>query len=228
MINCVIIEDEPLAVKKLENFIEKIPLLNLVATFHSAVLAIEYLNAHLIDLIFLDIEMKEITGIQFLESVHTNSKIIITTAYEKYAIKGFELQVCDYLLKPIAFERFVKACDKAVKEIWQPGNKEHRKIFIKTEYRLEGIDTSEILYIEGMGDYRRIVTINKKIMTLQTFKELAELLPPDRFHRVHNSFIVSLDKIEKIEKNRITIKEKIIPISETYGKDFYLKIKGTT
>ena len=169
--------------------------------------------------------MKDLTGIQFLESIKIKSKVIITTAYEQYAIKGFDLQVSDYLLKPITFDRFAQACDKVNEELIQAECKNNfDKIFIKTEYRLEGIYTSEILYIEGMGDYRRIVTINKRIMTLQTFGELLNLLPKDKFCRVHNSFIVSLDKIEKIERNRIKIKEQFIPISEMYNKDFYDKI----
>lgn len=224
MINCIIIEDEPLSVKKLVNYIEKLPALNLLETFNSAVSAIGFIEANSIDLIFLDIEMKELTGIQLLESINTKSKVIITTAHEKYAIKGFDLQVSDYLLKPITFERFIKACDKVTQDLNQQINNEHCKIFVKTEYRLEGIETSEILYIEGMGDYRRIVTLQKKIMTLQTFKELTDLLPVDKFCRIHNSFIVSLDKIEKIERNRITIKGKLIPISDSYGKEFYSKI----
>lgn len=224
MINCIIIEDEPLAVKKLVNYIEKLPTLNLSATFSSAISAIEFLKTNSVDLIFLDIEMKELTGIQLLESIHIKSKVIITSAYEKYALKGFDLQVSDYLLKPITFERFVKACDKVTQDINQHLNIAHCKIFIKTEYRLEGIDTSEILYIEGMGDYRRIVTLQKRIMTLQTFKELTDLLPVEKFCRVHNSFVVSLEKIEKIERNRITIKEKLIPISDSYAKEFNHRI----
>ena len=129
------------------------------------------------------------------------------------------------MLKPITFERFVKACDKVAEEFSQTNkDRKNDKIFIKTEYRLEGINVSEILFIEGMGDYRRIVTPQKKIMTLQTFKEIAVLLPEDKFCRVHNSFIVSLDKIEKIERNRITIKEQLIPISDSYNKDFYNKL----
>jgi len=226
MINCIIIEDEPLAVKKLVNYIDKLPTLKLVETFSSAVSAIGFLKSSSIDLIFLDIEMKELTGIQLLESIDIKAKIIITTAYEKYALKGFDLQVSDYLLKPITFERFLKACEKVSGELIPQDKKEHDKIFIKTEYRLEGIDTSEILYIEGMGDYRRIVTKLKKIMTLQTFKELLDLLPSDKFFRVHNSYIVSKDMIEKIERNRITINEKLIPISESYGKEFYDKINS--
>ncbi|MBN1111720.1 MAG: response regulator transcription factor [Bacteroidales bacterium] len=228
MINCIIIEDEPLAVEKLKNYITKIPYLNLIESFNSALPAISFLKNNQADLIFLDIEMKVLTGIQLLETVKLESKIIITTAYEKYALKGFELQVSDYLLKPISFERFVKACDKVISELSEKKSHVHCKIFIKTEYRLEGINTSEILFIEGMGDYRMVVTIQQKIMTLQTFKELIEILPNDKFCRVHNSFIVSLDKIEKIERNRIKISDKLIPISDSYGKIFYKTIKIQT
>jgi DNA-binding LytR/AlgR family response regulator len=226
MINCIIIEDEPIAVEKLVNYIAKLPSLKLLDAYHSPIPAIEFLNHHEVDLIFLDIEMKELTGIQLLESINVKSKIIITTAYEQFAIKGFDLQVCDYLLKPISFERFVQAINKASEEINRTKMRHTGKIFVKTEYRLESVDISDILYIEGMGDYRKIVTEKKRIMTLQSFSELNVLLPQDGFCRVHNSFIVSLDKIEKIERNRIYIKDKVIPVSNLYGKDFYHKIKA--
>jgi two-component system LytT family response regulator len=221
MVNCIIIEDEPLAVKKLVNYIAKLPQLHLLETFHSALDAIGYLKENTVDLIFLDIEMKELTGIQLLESTKTNSKVIITTAYERYALKGFELQVSDYLLKPITFARFVKACDKVIEDLGAQVTTAHSKIFVKTEYRLEGIDTADILYIEGMGDYKRIITTQKKIMTLETFTELLHKLPAHKFCRVHNSYIVAMDSIESIERNRIRISEKLIPISESFGKQFY-------
>ncbi len=226
MVNCIIIEDEPLAIKKLVNYIDKLPALHLLETFHSAIPAIGYLKENPVDLIFLDIEMKELTGIQLLESINTNSKVIITTAYEQYAIKGFELQVCDYLLKPISFERFLKASDKVVQDLNAQVTTEHSKIFVKTEYRLEGIHTADILYIEGMGDYKRIITTQKKIMTLETFTDLLHKLPNQKFCRVHNSYIVSMNKIETIERNRITIQKKLIPISESFGKEFYNKLNS--
>lgn len=225
MMNCIIIEDEPLAIEKLVNYISKLPFLKLLRTFNSGIDVIGFLKINTVDLIFLDIEMKELTGIQLLESITINSKIIITTAYKKYAIKGFELQVSDYLLKPITFERFVKACDKVHEELLRDKNcKSETKIFIKTEYRLEGVEISTILYIEGMGDYRRIVTERKKIMTLQTFKELLYELPQDKFFRVHNSFAVAIDKIEKIERNRIKIGDKLIPISDSNSEEFCKRI----
>lgn len=224
MINCIVIEDEPLAIKKLVSFIDKLPALNLLETFHSSVPVAEFLKANAVDLIFLDIEMKELSGIELLESININAKVIITTAYDKYAIKGFDLQVSDYLLKPITFDRFVKAIDKISVELKKSVVDRHKKIFVKTEYRLEGIDTAEILFIEGMGDYRRIVTDLKRILTLQTFKELTEILPVSKFCRVHKSYIVSIDRVEKIERNRISIKDKVIPISDSFGKEFYKKI----
>jgi len=223
--NCIIIEDEPLAVDKIVSFINKSQMIELSGTFNSAIAAIEYLKNNAVDIIFLDIEMKDLSGIQFLESVRVDSKVIITSAYEQYAIKGYDLQVCDYLLKPISFERFIQAVYKAREELHQKRSlKKTNRIFVKTEYRLEGIEISDILYIEGMGDYRKIVTSTKKIMTLQSFGELYDLLPKDLFCRVHHSFIVSLDKIEKIERNRILIKERLIPVSNSYSKEFYEKI----
>ncbi len=221
MIHCIIIEDEPLAAEKLSGFISKTDYLNLTGIFHSPVAALNFLKSNHADLIFLDIEMKELTGIQLVESVKLESKIIITSAYEKYALKGFELQVSDYLLKPITFDRFIKACDKVMNELLPVERRNlHRKVFIKTEYRLEGVDSSEILYVEGIGDYRKIITSKKTILTLQNFKEISSLLPQDKFRRVHNSFIVSLDKIDKIERKRIYIKDQIIPVSDTYYNDF--------
>lgn len=226
MIDCIIIEDEPLATEKLKLFIGRIQGLNLIGTFNSGVDAIGFLNSNRADLIFLDIEMKELTGIQLLESVSVNSKVIITTAYEKYALKGYELQVSDYLLKPITFDRFIKAIDKVQSEFEKEKSvRSDTKVFIKTEYRLEGVDTSSILFIEGMGDYRKIVTDSKNIMTLQTFKDLEKILPSGKFCRVHHSFLVSIDRIEKIERNRITIQKNIIPISDSYNKEFYSTIK---
>jgi len=149
--------------------------------------------------------MEEMTGIQLLETLTKTPKVIITTAYQEYALKGYELQVCDYLLKPIQFERFLQACEKAYHEIENIGLKEPDFIFVKTEYRLEKIDTSSILFIEGMRDYRNIITKDKKIMTLQTFKDIEKVLPTSKFMRVHNSYIVSIDKIESIERHLIRI-----------------------
>ena len=203
-INCIAIEDEPLALKKLTGFINKIEYLRLSKTFDNAIEAINYLKVNAVDLIFLDILMEEFTGIQFLETIKQRPKVIITTAYDKYAIKGYELDVSDYLLKPFTFERFLQAVEKvfngfAEKSSFTPSD----YIFVKTEYRLEKIKVSDILYIEGMNEYLRIVTADKKIMTLQNFKSMEDILPKSNFLRVHKSYIVALDKIENIERNRI-------------------------
>lgn len=222
-INCIIVEDEPLAQKKLEGFILKTGFLSLQKSFNNAIEAISFIKSDPSLLVFLDIEMKDLNGFQMLESLSEKPKVIITTAYEKYAIKGFDLQVIDYLLKPITFERFLKACNKVLDELNQP-QVDKEKIFIKTEHRLEGIFLDSILYIEGMRDYRKIVLNDKKIMTLQTFKELQKILPARDFCRVHNSYIVAVNKIEKVERNRIKIGDKVIPVSDSFNKDFFKKI----
>lgn len=225
-INCIIIEDEPLAVERVKGFILKLPFLNLLAAFDNAIDALAFLKSHTVELLFLDINMGEISGIRLLESSTITSQVIITTAYQEYALKGFDLQVCDYLLKPYSFERFVKAVDRAKHNLSK--DETNRKfIFVKTEYRLEKILLSEVLYVEGMKDYRRIHTINKRIMTLQTFNDLEKEISPGLICRVHKSFMVSLDKIESIERDRIKIKDIFIPISDSYKKVFYDLIKIT-
>lgn len=224
-INVIVIEDEPLAQKKVVGFIEKIEYLQLVKTFDNAIEAISFLKTTSIDLIFLDIQMEEFTGIQFLETLKIRPKVIITTAYDKYAIKGYELEVADYLLKPFTFERFLQAVERisnTFTEVQALNNNDF--IFVKTEYRLEKINLSEILYVEGMSEYLRVVTSTKKIMTLQSFKSIEELLPKGNFIRVHKSYIVAIDKIESIERNRLKIKEMILPLSDTYKELFYNKI----
>ena len=220
-INCVILEDEPLAQERIRNYIQKIPFLNLLATFDSGIEAIPFLKSTKVDLIFLDINMGEFSGIQLLETIDMESQVIITTAYHEYALKGFDLNVTDYLLKPFSFERFLQAVGRAQDNLSRkepvPGEK---FIFVKTEYRLEKLLFSELLYIEGMRDYRSIHTTRKRIMTLQTFKDFEQEIPSHILCRVHKSFMVAIDKIESIEKDGIKIQEAIIPISETYRQAF--------
>ncbi len=226
-INCIVIEDEPLALKKLTGFINKIEYLRLSETFDNAIDAISYLKGNTVDLIFLDIQMEEFTGIQFLEAIKQRPKVIITTAYDKYAVKGYEFDVADYLLKPFTLERFVKAIEKVTSNIEKHTPASIDYIFVKTEYRLEKIKVSEILFIEGMNEYLKIVTEDKKIMTLQNFKSMEEMLPKNNFLRVHKSYIVAIDKIESIERNRIKIQKIIIPISDSYKENFFNKIGMT-
>jgi two-component system LytT family response regulator len=221
-INCIIIEDEPLALERTKSYVLKLPFLNLLTTFDNGIDALVYLKSNKVDLIFLDINLGELSGIQLLETGTINCEVIIITAYQEHALKGFELNVTDYLMKPYSFDRFLQAVNRAQDNL-SKSTTENRKdfIFIKTEYRLEKISLSDILYIEGMRDYRRIHTIHKKIMTLQTFKELEQEIPANVISRVHKSFMVSIDKIESIERDRIKIKDVLIPISETYKKTFF-------
>jgi two-component system, LytTR family, response regulator len=225
LLQCIVVEDEPLALKKLVSFISKIDYLNISKTFDNAVEAIGYIKTNTVDIIFLDIQMEDFSGIQFLESVKQRPKVIVTTAYDKYAIQGYELDVADYLLKPITFERFLQAVEKVSNGISSNSNKPANDfIFVKTEYRHEKIRISDILYIQGMSEYLRIVTRDRKIMTLQNFKTIQDALPEDLFIRVHKSYIVAIDKIESIERNRIKIKDMIIPVSDTYMEGFYNKL----
>lgn len=225
--SCIIIEDEPLALERTREFVNRIPFLNLCGTFDNALNGLSYLKSNEVEILFLDINMDELTGIELLESSKIKSEVIITTAYQKYALKGFELNVTDYLLKPFTFNRFLQAVNKAQENLNKkvsPTSLDY--IFIKTENRLEKINLNDILFIEGMRDYRRIHTINKKIMTLQNFKELEEMIPSSIVCRVHKSYMVGLNKIEFIERSRINIGNQIIPISETYREYFFLKIKN--
>ena len=220
--NCIVVEDEPLAAERLKGFILKLPFLKLLSTFDNALEALAFLKFHKIDILFLDINLDEISGIRLLESSTITSQVIITTAYQEYALKGFDLQVCDYLLKPFSFERFIQAVDKAKNNLSKdvmPSDK--RFIFVKTENRLEKIFLNEVLYIEGMKDYRKIHTVTKRVMTLQTFNDFEKVIPSQLVCRVHKSFMVSLDKIESIKRDRIKIGDVFIPISETYKKLFY-------
>jgi len=220
--SCIIIEDEPLALKRTMDFVNKIPFLNLIDTFDNAINGLFYLKSNKVDLLFLDINMDELSGIELLESSKIDSQVIITTAYQEYALKGYELDVTDYLLKPFTFDRFLKAVNKAQENLANRNSDSQPDfIFVKTEYRLEKIMLNEIVFIEGMRDYRRIHTTNKKVMTLQNFSEFEKLIPLNIVCRVHKSYMVAINKIISIERNRIKIADKLIPISETYKEVFF-------
>ena len=225
--SCIIIEDEPLALKRTMDFVNKIPFLNLIDTFDNAINGLFYLKSNKVDLLFLDINMDELSGIELLESSKIDSQVIITTAYQEYALKGYELNVTDYLLKPFTFDRFLKAINKAHENLTNHiSDSQPDFIFVKTEYRLEKIMLNEIIYIEGMRDYRRIHTVNKRVMTLQNFSEFEKLIPSSIVCRVHKSYMVAINKIVSIERNRIKIADQLIPISETYKEVFYQIIQG--
>jgi DNA-binding LytR/AlgR family response regulator len=236
-INCIAIDDEPLALDIIEDYIKKVPFLNHVHSFDNALSAIEYLKENPVDLMFLDIQMEELTGIQML-SVLTNNRpnVILTTAYENYALQGYELDVADYLLKPISFDRFLKAVNKVYEALTLKKNNGNQTVklepkkeieeenfdyfFVKTETRLQKVYFNDILFIEGQGDYLRIITKSEKIMTLQNFKKMESALPKTNFIRVHKSYMVAIDKIESIERSRIKIGDKLLPISDTYKNNF--------
>ncbi|MEM6723037.1 MAG: LytTR family DNA-binding domain-containing protein [Bacteroidota bacterium] len=194
-----------------------------MACFENAITAIDFLNKHKVDLIFLDIEMDELSGIELLKNITFEGAIIITSAYDQYALQGYELSVTDYLLKPFTLERFIKSVDKVLKQ--QKSIEQVEYIFIKTENRLEKIALDQILFIEGMRDYRRIHCLDKKLMTLETFGELERLIPPEQLCRVHKSYMVALNKIDSVEKNRIKIGDTLIPLSATYKTRFFQLIK---
>ena len=219
-INCIVIDDTPLAVEKLEGFIRQIPHLTLLKSFNNGIEAISFMKTNPVDLVFLDIQMEQFSGLQFLESLQNPPQIIIVSAYSQYAVSGFDHSVTDYLLKPYSFERFLKAIDKVQLDTDASNQKEY--MFVKTEYRMERINFSDILYIEGQGAYLRIITQKAKIMTLQSFQNMESLLPSDNFMRIHKSFIVAMNKIESIERNRIKIGSELLPIGLSY-RDRFMK-----
>lgn len=228
-INCIAVDDEPLAIEKLKAFIGKLPQLQLVATFNRASAAIEFIRNNSVHLIFLDIQMDGITGIDMVEQMMEKPQVIFTTAYNEYALKAFELAVTDYLLKPYTFDRFNLAVNKAIDYIrWQQAISQLAPtpvdyIFVKSGYKLVKVFLNDILYIEGMRDYQCIVTPTEKILASHSFQELEKTLPRN-FVRCQKSYIVSLPKIESIENDRIKIGNKYIPIGDMYKNAFYRMI----
>lgn len=224
--SCIIIEDEPLALIRTKEFVLKIPFLKLSATFDNALEGLAYLKSNHVDILFLDINMDELTGVELLESTKIESQVIFTTAYQEYALKSYELNVTDYLLKPFTFNRFLLAVNKAYDNLQKVKDTNKTFFFVKTENRLEKVNFDDIIFIEGMRDYRRIHLAKRSIMTLQNFKELELIIPQMTVARVHKSYMVSIARINTIEKNRIKIADKLIPISETYKNSFFKIIKG--
>ncbi|MCO6490625.1 MAG: response regulator transcription factor [Phaeodactylibacter sp.] len=237
MINVIIVDDEPLAQDVLETYIEKIPELNLVEKCSNALEANEALKNHDIALMFLDIQMPQLTGIDFLKTLSHPPLVIFTTAYPNYAIEGFELNALDYLLKPISLERFMKAVNKAMEQIElqgrgsaaadAEGEGEPDFIFVKADKKLVKVNYADIIYIEGLKDYVIIRMENSRVITLQTMKSLEEKLPPGTFRRIHRSYIVNVDRIEAIVGNMVEVLEKNqakhLPIGKNY-RDELLEI----
>jgi len=230
--NCIAIDDESLALSKIRRFAGKIEYINLIECFDNALDSIYFIKKNNIHLIFLDIQMKEFNGIQLIESLQSPPQVILTTAYDQYALKGYELNVTDYLLKPIQFERFLKACEKAYSifqnnQRLQGDEKKDAKpkfsreyIYVKTGNNIVKVKLIDILYIEGMKDYLSLQTTNGRIVTLQTFDSIKAMLPDSEFVRVHRSFLVPVDRVDKICVNSIEVAGIQIPIGRTYKLKF--------
>ncbi|WP_317043016.1 LytR/AlgR family response regulator transcription factor [Solitalea longa] len=229
MMNCIAVDDEPLALELLVDNISKIPFLNLVGSCRNPFEAMEVLQDKPVDLIFLDIQMPGISGVQFLQATRPNQMVIFITAYEKYALESYNLDVVDYLLKPVSFDRFMKATTKAY-ELFNLKNKNTQPesapdyIFINSEYNLIKINLADILYVEGLKDYVKIYVEKnpRPILSRMNIKAIEEKLPSMGFLRVHKSFIISTAKITSIRKNRIKIGEVEIPLSDNF-KDELMK-----
>jgi DNA-binding LytR/AlgR family response regulator len=240
MIRCLIVDDEPLALHILEDYISKVPFMELIKSTTNPIEALTLVQEGNIDLVFLDVQMPELTGIQFLRIANGKTKVILTTAYPQYALEGYELDVVDYLLKPIAFDRFFKAAQKAQgilqpsrqAPVTEPAQVQPQNdfmsdfIFVKSEHKIQKVYLHQILFIEGLKDYISIFTTAERIITLQNMKKMEDTLPEKHFIRVHKSYIVALNKIDSIERSRIRIGDKIIPIGDTYREEFFKLIDG--
>ncbi|TKG97083.1 response regulator transcription factor [Puteibacter caeruleilacunae] len=231
---CIIIDDEPLALDLLEDFIQRVPFLSLQEKFNEPFDAFRYIQDNEIDLIFLDIEMPSINGVEFVKSLSQKPQIIFTTAHSHYALEGYELEITDYLIKPFLFDRFLKAVNKAYRMQRLFSNKtkpaeqapaRQNFILVKTGYNTVKVNLDDILYIEGLKDYIKIHLTDKSILTLNSLKKVQDKLPDDIFVRVHRSYIVSLARIDSIQRNRIVIGKDHIPLGENYRAAFNQKIK---
>jgi len=242
ILKCIAVDDEPLALDIIADYVAKVPFLELVKRTESAIEAMQIVQEGNIDLVFLDIQMPELTGIQFLKIAGNKASYILTTAYSQYALESYDLNVSDYLLKPIAFDRFYKAVEKVRNQrqkqdsptavvpepvatpVAAPSIQDF--IFVKTEHKIQKIELDDILYIEGLKDYISIFTKNERVITLQNMKKMEETLPKKDFIRVHKSYIIAVDKIESIERSRIAIAGKTIPVGDTY-RDAFFKLIDT-
>lgn len=223
-LKCAIVDDEPLALNLLESYVSKTPSLVLAGKYSSAVQAMNDLPEKQVDLLFLDIQMPELSGLEFSKMVNPHTRIVFTTAFEQYALDGYKVNALDYLLKPISYADFLQSVNKAVQwfELLQQPQEEIESIFVKSEYKLIQVELKNILYIEGLKDYIKIYEENapKPILSLMSMKSMEELLPPSRFMRVHRSYIVQKDKIRIVDRGRIVFGKNYIPVSDSYKQAF--------
>ena len=223
-INCAIIDDEPLAAGLLESYVAKTPYLNLTGTYNSAITAMRDLRDNPVPLLFLDIQMPELSGVEFAKILPKDTKIIFTTAFPQYALEGYKVNALDYLLKPISYEDFLRATEKA--QDWynilqkREAYNDDRIMFIKSEYKLLRVCFDDILYVEGLKDYVRICLKNgEKIMSLMSMKKLEDYLPHPEFLRTHRSYIVHMPEVRSIDRFRIVFGDVFIPISDNYKEE---------
>lgn len=223
----IAVDDEPIALEIIRSHASKVPFIELKGEFTDAFRALEYLQSETIDLIFLDIKMPDISGIEFFSSLARKPLVIFTTAYSEHAVAGFELDAVDYLLKPFSLTRFVKACNKA-QELYNFRNaaKTTDYIYLKTGYEQVKVLFEDILYLEATGNYVTFVMKDRKVLSRSTFVEAISLLPADKFVRVHRSYLVATSKIEKIERHQLTLGGKTVPVSDAYADDIARVIKG--
>ena len=231
MIRCIAIDDEPLSLAQIAKYIEKIPYLELVGKCRDALEAIKILNETQVDLMFVDINMPDLNGLDFVRSLTVRPKIVFTTAYSEYAIDGYKVEAVDYLLKPFSFHDLLSAADRARNLIEEKNQEDHKvpeagvqdtTLFVKSDYRINRIELSDIKYVESMGEYLRIFLDGqpKPLMPLMSMKRMEEILPEKMFMRVHRSYIVNMEKIQEISRMRIIFDDVYIPIGDNYKQKF--------
>ena len=233
IINCAIIDDEPLAAGLLKSYAEKTPFLNLIGTYGSAVEAMKELRNNPVHLLFLDIQMPELSGIEFAKILPKETKVIFTTAFEQYAIEGYKVSALDYLMKPVSYEEFLKAANKALDWFCVSQKRQtyaaDRFMYVKSDYKLVRVALDDILYIEGLKDYIRIYLADgQKVMSLMNMKKMEDYLPRPEFLRTHRSYIVHMSKAEAIERFRIVFGDQYLPISDSYKEDVQLYFDSHT
>jgi len=221
-LKCIAIDDEPLALRLISEYVSRFPALQLVQTFDDAISGAEFLNTRPVDLLFIDINMPDITGIDLVRSLEVKPMVIFTTAYKNFAFEGFELEALDYILKPIDFKRFERAVEKAIDyyryQNQTPGEQPDESLYVYSEYRMVKIDLSAIEYIESMEDYIKIhLTDAKTVLTLMPMKKVLEKLPADKFQRIHRSYIVPVNKIRSIQNRKVKLTHVELPVSESYA-----------
>ena len=226
MMKAIAIDDEPIALSIIKSHASKVPFINLTATFTDAFEGMEYLQKESIDLIFLDIKMPDISGIEFLNSLRKKPLVIFTTAYTEHAVTSFELDAVDYLLKPFSLARFLKGCNKAF-ELFNYRNSSDPEdfLYLKTGYEQVKVFYEDILYLEATGNYVTFVLKDRNILSRSTFAEAANQLPVDKFTRIHRSYMVANNKIDKLEKNQVTVQKNVLPVSDAYSDQLISALK---